>query len=376
MYVVGASDPFEIAIGIGESGLVGTLEAAIEDNDGNVVIGPTAANITEIVISAIPTGVYSWNVPAAPAALGQYTVVASPDGTWDPDTNTAPDDIVVVESSVAPFPPIPPPAEGGITLGPCSAWVTGDEVAACCTVESSSGAIFDDVADQASQLLFQLSGRQFSGLCQTETPVRPYCDSCWCGYQILSRGYVIGPWDYGYPLYLCDTCLIACSPSRVKLAGYPVREILEVKIDGAVVDPGEYNVWNHRYLTRLNDARWPVMQDLTLPDTEDNTFSVTYTYGASPPLMGAQAAAQLACELYQACTGGECALPVGTTRVIQQNVVVEKLAFTQWAFRDRRWQTGLTMVDMFLNAYNPAGLQRRPVFWSPGKRQYAQQFGA
>jgi hypothetical protein len=79
-----------------------------------------------------------------------------------------------------------------------------------------------------------LSGRQFSGLC--ERTVRPPCDSCYCGYQILSRGYVIGPWDYGYPLLsYCDQCLISCSPSMVKLAGYPVREITQVKIDGDVV---------------------------------------------------------------------------------------------------------------------------------------------
>ena len=373
MYVVGAGDAFEIAIGIGTPGLAGTLEAAIEDNDGNVVIGPTSANITEIVIAAVPTGVYSWNVPAAPGTLGQYTVVASPDGTWDPDTNTAPDDIVVVASSAAPFPPIPPPDEGGIQTGPCTAWVTGDDVAACCDVESSSGALFDDAADQASQALFELSGRQFAGLCSRT--VRPPCDACWCGYQILSRGYVIGPWDYGYPLYLCDSCLIACAPSAVKLAGYPVREITQVKIDGDIVDAADYNIMNYRYLVRRDDMRWPVAQDLTQPDTEDSTFSITYTYGASPPLLGIQAAAQLGCELYSACTTGECKLPAGTTRVIQQNVVVEKLAFTQWAYQGNRWQTGLPLVDMFLNAYNPAGLNRRPTIWAPGKRQYAQAWG-
>lgn len=67
-------------------------------------------------------------------------------------------------------------------------------------------------------------------------------------------------------------------------------------------------------------------------------------------------------------------LPAGTTRVIQQNVVVEKLAFTQWAFSTGRWQTGLPLVDMFLNAYASSGIKRRPTFWAPGHRQYAQEF--
>lgn len=261
-------------------------------------------------------------------------------------------------------------------MPPCTPWITGDEVADCCNVETSSGALFDQAAEAASDLLFELSGRQFAGECGPRT-VRPSCDSCFCGYQVLSRGYVIGPWDYGYPLMLCDSCMIACAPSRVKLAGYPVREIDEVLIDGDVVDPGEYTIWNGRYLTRLNDTRWPVAQDLTLADTEDNTFAITYTYGADPPELGQMAAAQLGCQLYAACgsDGADCALPLGTVRVIQQGIVVERLAFTSWAFRGGEWRSGLPLVDAFLSAYNPSGIKRRPTFWSPGKRQYAQEFG-
>jgi hypothetical protein len=188
---------------------------------------------------------------------------------------------------------------------------------------------------------------------------------------------VIGPWDYGYPLYLCDTCLTACSPSAVKLAGYPVREVTQVKINGDIVAPDQYTLLNQRYLIRLNNARWPMAQNLTLPDTEDSTFSVSYTYGADPPALGMSAAAELGCQLYAACGGTEdCALPLGTVRVIQQGVVVEKLAFTSWAHRNGEWRTGLPLVDAFLSAYNPTGLKRRSTFWSPGKLQYAQSYGA
>ena len=118
---------------------------------------------------------------------------------------------------------------------PCSPWIDGDDVAACCSVETSSGAIFEEAALQASALLFELSGRLYPGECGPKT-VRPSCLSCACGYQILSRGHIVGPWDYGYPLAgLCDMCLVACSPSRIKLSGYPVQEITEVKIDGDVL---------------------------------------------------------------------------------------------------------------------------------------------
>ena len=256
--------------------------------------------------------------------------------------------------------------------GPCTPWITGDDVADCCNVETTSGALFDVVAEQASDLLFELSGRLYAGECGPRT-VRPPCDSCSCGYQILSRGYVVGPWVYGYPLMsLCDSCLVACEPSLVKLAGVPVRDVTEVKIDGDVVDPTTYRLFNDRYLQRLDNGRWPVRQNLTLADTEDGTFSVTYTYGADPPALGVAAAASIACELYKECAGDTCVLPKGVTRVTRQGITIDKLAFTSWGYRTgKRWATGLPLVDAFLATVNPAGLQRRPVLWAPGKRQYA-----
>ena len=267
---------------------------------------------------------------------------------------------------------------------PCTPWVTGDDVMECCSVETTDGAIFDQVAEQASALLFELSGRLFSGECGPKT-VRPPCHGCACGYQVLSRGYVIGPWDYGYPYAsLCDYCLVSCDPSRVKLSGYPVREISEVKIDGVVLAASEYTLWKRRYVTRLNNSRWPYQQNLTLEDTEEGTFSITYTYGADPPELGISAAAQLACELYRECVGQDCALPKGVTRVSRQGITIEKLAFTNWAYTPVRgarggrsigWSTGLPMVDAFLASMNPSGLTRRPVFWAPGHRQYSAELG-
>ena len=183
--------------------------------------------------------------------------------------------------------------------GPCSPWISGDDVADCCNVETTSGALFDVVAQQASDLLFEISGRLYAGEC--ERTVRPPCDTCWCGYQVLSRGHIIGPWDYGYPLNLCDSCLVACSPSLVKLAGVPVREIVEVLIDGVVLAPTEYRVFQDRYLQRLNNGRWPRLNNLTLANTEEGTWSVEYTFGADPPALGVSAAAQIACEMFKAC---------------------------------------------------------------------------
>lgn len=261
---------------------------------------------------------------------------------------------------------------------PCEPWVTADDVAACCGVETTSTFLFDSVAYQAGALLFQLSARQFPGVCSKT--VRPACDECSCGYQVLSRGHIVGPWDWGYSGF-CGSCLVACHPSRIKLSGYPVREITQIKINGAVLASSEYRLWKNRYVTRLDNGRWPIRQNLTLADTEDNTFSISYLYGAEVPDLGRAAAASLACELYKACEGQECALPTGVTRLQRQGVTIELQSFTSWAYqRETRvqrggWQTGMPLVDAFLNAYSPRGLLRRPVFWAPGRHQYAQPWG-
>lgn len=268
-----------------------------------------------------------------------------------------------------------------MSLAPCTDWITGDDVAACCQVEDATdSSIFDAVAVEAQEVLFALSGRQFAGECeQTVRPCRTR--TCFDGFQVLSRGHLVYPYGW-YGSYWNWPNGVPCGCrhlSRVKLAGYPVRDIVEVLIDGAVVDPATYRLDRKRDLVRVRDPaapdvvlRWPACQALDLDDTQAGTWSVTYTYGADPPEIGVAAAAQLACELYKECAGRQCALPSGTTRVIRQGVTIEKQAFAVWAFQSgtsrgipRGWRTGMPLVDAFLNSANPAGLTRRPIFWSP-----------
>ena len=284
--------------------------------------------------------------------------------------------------------------------GPCSAWASSQDVWNCCgqptmTVDGVECAVdFTAEALAASQVLFELSGRRFSGAC--ERTVRPCSSNNWCGIQVLSRGHIV---DYNYEMGWRNTYWAVgsaqpcgCSPiDRILLAGYPVREITEVKIDGAVVDADTYRLDERRYLTRVRDPAdpdtilmWPTCQALDLPDTEDGTFSVTYRYGMDPPIAAQMAATALACEMYRACAsgggaGGDCALPVGVTRVTRQGVTVEKRAVLSWIYtrnEGKGYQTGLLPVDTFLNAYNPSGLSRRPRTWSPDGLRYARGVGS
>lgn len=242
----------------------------------------------------------------------------------------------------------------------------------------------------ASQVLYELSGRRFSGVC--ETTARPCRVDCDCGLQVLSRGHVIGPWDWGSNSWFwlgaswgCgDNNPCGCLPlSRVLLSGYPVREITEVKIDGAVVDPTTYRLDERRWLTRVRDPaepdtvlQWPSCQALDLPDTESGTFSVTYRYGMDPPIVAQHAAAELACQFFRLCSGADdCVLPANVSRTTRLGVTTERASVMNWFYSrrlEKGWQTGLPTVDAFLSTYATQGLQRRPMTWSPDGARYAR----
>jgi hypothetical protein len=247
--------------------------------------------------------------------------------------------------------------------GPCTPWIVAEDVAAVCdAIDSTDPSVYDTAALQASQVLYELSGRQFSGECGPVT-VRPCRGGCVCWVP----GRTID-WQ-GWGNCRCGHL------SRVKLAGWPVREITEVKIDGDVIDPSEYRLDGRKWLTRMVDAdgkhqRWPGCQDLDRPDTVERTFAVSYTFGQDPPQAGLDAAAEFACAVAPAIAsgGGECALPPGTVRVTRQGVEIDLAGL-------RSQRTGLPSVDSFLSVYNPSGLRRRSAIFSPDIAPFAQRVG-
>lgn len=240
--------------------------------------------------------------------------------------------------------------------------------------------------------LYELSGRQFSGLCGPVT-VRPCKDVCGCwGGNMEFGGYtwIWLSWQgaYGWGDEAGGSC--GCGYiSQVKLGDYPVREIVEVKIDGAAVPltygdgSPTYRLDKWRYLTRMDDpaipdrqAMWPQCQNLTLDDTKPGTFSISYLYGVEPPPIGVDAAAQLACQLALALNGQPCQLPAGATRIVKQGVEIDRGLLATWGFdKVKGWQTGLVAVDMFLNTWNRNGLRRRPAIWTPDVSRFAQRLG-
>lgn len=217
----------------------------------------------------------------------------------------------------------------------------------------------------AAQLLWVLSGRQF-GVCDTTVRPVPRTQPGLAAYRRWERYLDPGLAGWvsfcGCPGIGPDT---GCGCHRLQQVALPgrVHRVVEVRVDGQVVDPAVYRVDNWRWLVRVDGGRWPHRQDLAAGEGAPGSFAVTYERGSPVPVAGQWAAGQLACELAKACVGDKaCRLPRRVASVVRQGVSTE---FADPAQLARDGMTGIPEVDGWLAAVNPNRLPRDAVVWSP-----------
>jgi hypothetical protein len=285
-------------------------------------------------------------------------------------------DFTILQSSIAPQ-DVPFPQ-----FGPCQPWIDCGDVRDACPDAEGDDDVLDGIAAMASQVMFEISGRQFTGNCErTVRPCENLGNTCW-GLNPW-YGWTGWPWAWTWDgvtwgWYDSMGCHCGCNAvSRVLLPGFPVTEITEVKIGGVVQSASTYRLDEWQFLTRMRDPLepdiplfWPSCQVLDLDDTEPGTWSVSYRSGIPAPLAGKAAAAALACELLP---GADCKLPSGAIRIVRQGVTIDRL--TPLAEMLRKGATGIAQIDTFIAAYNPSGLRRRPAIWSPDGPKYARPVG-
>lgn len=224
-------------------------------------------------------------------------------------------------------------------------------------------------------ILDGLTGRQFS---QCPVLVRPCGKRCgWYGgyltYPVDSaQASGLGaPWMVPYigaggvwRNCMCGgscTCRARC---EAHLSG-PIAEIIEVKVDGLVIDPAAYRLDYDRgpVLVRTDGECWPECQDMNLSDDEPDTFSVQYQPGVPLPLIGQIAAGELACQFAKACAGdGDCTLPRQLQSLSRNGVQVE---IVDPNLLMENGLTGYPNVDLFVKTVNPRRLARGPRVLSP-----------
>lgn len=244
---------------------------------------------------------------------------------------------------------------------PCEPW----EPYWACDTSCLSPTVTGQAVEIATEVLWSLSGRRFGYCTQT---VRPCRKDCLPGYGDWFRGdsyplpALIGGLWYNLTCGLCGDSCSCTELSQVVLPG-PVASITQVKVDGSPLVTGAYRVDNGTHLVRTDGGRWPFCNDLSKPDTAAGTWSVTYKIGSPVPAAGSLAAGELACELSKSLSQDTtCRLPRSVTSVARQGVTIN---YAKVSEAMKEGNTGLYLVDLFIQTFNPKHLAQRPRVWSP-----------
>lgn len=223
-------------------------------------------------------------------------------------------------------------------------WITPDELG-------------EDIADldeaqiaceAASQLLWSLSGRKYSGV---TTTTERYCLAPAPSGLILLGGHA-GQIVATNSEVITTSVIRAedLKASRITLRGKNVRRIVDIYTEaGEKVSPDRYTLWDASFVefsTRLTTDLY-----------------ITYEYGGSIPALGKMAAKTLATQFTLLWSGreDECTLPDRVTNVTRQDV--------SWVLLDQQdfiseLRTGVYAVDLFLKSVNPYGARLKSKVFS------------
>jgi hypothetical protein len=214
-----------------------------------------------------------------------------------------------------------------------------------------------DAAKVASQLLFQLSGRKYSGV--TTVTERYVCATRGHNYG-LARGTTTAALVNGdvqnIPLTAYDFYETASdgitTGSRLRLRGKPVTKVHAIRDHlGEIINPNYYYLSDHSVIQPVRGVPW-----------RPCNVEVTYTYGVEAPAMGKMAARMLAIEFCKMWSGEDCELPQRVTSIARQGVSYTILDPQEFVAQGR---TGIYFVDLFLKSVNPDGAKNRARVFSP-----------
>ncbi|MFC4328352.1 hypothetical protein ACFPC0_10990 [Streptomyces andamanensis] len=227
----------------------------------------------------------------------------------------------------------------------------------------------------ATDLLWARTAGRF-GLCpELIRPCRRACspDRHGTGWLWDPRQGALNPYQDGRGRWFnfgCGCSRMDCSckpPCSLRLPG-PVNAVVEVRVDGQVLDPAEYRlIQRSGYADLLRKGGeagecWPTCQDLEKDFTEPGTFSVLYLRGRAVPAAGMRALGSLAGEIYKQCTGAKgCRLPERVQTVTREGVTYDMFDPGEWL---EKGFTGLRDVDTWIATVNPNSLRQPSAVFS------------
>lgn len=253
----------------------------------------------------------------------------------------------------------------------CSPW----PVNLCCDTTNVDQADIDRWAAVASQVLFRLSGRRWGPSCPIT--VRPCRRSCLDAYPLTVGWGRSGPWipyigtDGAWRNASVCGCQSGCACGElceVRLDG-PVYDIVSIQDGQDVLAPEAYRL-DGNILVRTDGECWPTCQDMAAPCGADGTLCVTYRTGLPLDESAIAAVSELTCHYLEGCSpsGSSCGCKTNPnlSRLLRQGVEIEMV---DPKVLNDKGRTGLPLVDMWLEAVNPAGLTSPSRVYSPDYRR-------
>lgn len=208
----------------------------------------------------------------------------------------------------------------------CASFITPEDVTCDCQLTSSF--TLEEIVENASDLLVQLTGGVFYGRCSVK--VRPE-----------RTGYDCNP----------------CTTDRewaLPLPG-PNPVVSEVKIDGETLAASEYTMMDDHLLVRVSSGTsplyWPSTNHLWKPDTETGTWSITYVHGYDVDVAAHNATAEIACDLIDGLTG-KSRLGQFVSSATMDGLTVSRQALDP----DNVEEAGFSWVARVLRMFNPSSL--------------------
>lgn len=263
---------------------------------------------------------------------------------------------------------------GPVAPGPCD-WPVNT---ACCTGWADfAPEIQTNAIAWATQILDALTGRRFSQCAVNYRPCGPTCAQTF-GYLTWPVGSPQSagggmPWMTPYinaGVWRNCTCEGGCSCRARCEVPFPsaVAQVVEVRVDGVVVEPGAYRIDHLRgvpMLVRTDGECWPDCQDMDVDVDDIGSFVIVYQPGELLPLAGQIAAGELACEFAKSCAGQDCSLPSQLASLSRNGIEVQVMDPNTLL---EGGLTGLANVDLWIRAVNPARKSQRGRVYSSDVR--------
>lgn len=222
----------------------------------------------------------------------------------------------------------------------CAPWATQADLPTDPPV-LPEGVTWDQVLLWATEILWALSGRRWSGTtadggCEASAELFAESGSCWrttIGWPELWHG----------PRYADIGDAVVRLPHDETTA-----------VDSVVVSGAAFTAWRQQgaWLFRTDGRSW-----------RGRSVVITYHWGLAPPAMGVRQCVVLAIELAKSLTGDtSCRLPKRVTSVTRQGVSMTMID-PQKYLQDGK--TGLSDVDLWLATVNPKARPERGSVWTP-----------